>query len=154
MQMNVLLNAEFSEEAERIRRRYFPGATSQQIRDSYLLNLCIENFDDTAEVEALLPYFAQDNSRKTQKMITLQAGSFEKLRRLALRLNRSNASTLRALIAYRVDHLEEGNTAEKMAPEVGSKQFLTKEIHILEKQLKIACQTLEKIQRYIEKEEE
>lgn len=152
MQINIALAATAKDDAEKIRRRNFPTADARQIRDSYIYDrLCIANFDDTSE--ALLPYFEDDErSIKVQRMITIQSSSHEKLKQLASQLNRSAASTLRALIAYRLDHLENDTVVEIKPLESDVARLVAEKIDFLQIQLNTASKTLEEIRSLLGEE--
>ena len=114
MQINIALTDNNSEQAEVLRRQWFPSASSQQIRDSFIFNEVIDRFQGDP-VEVLADYFrSDDDSRTAQRRITLRQDTNERLRTIASVANKPIAATLRALIAYAVDNLAVTDAAKEL----------------------------------------
>ena len=78
MQINIALTDNNPEQAETLRSQWYPSASSQQIRDSFIFNEVIDRFQGDP-VEVLADYFrSDDDSRTAQRRI---AGRSASLRR-------------------------------------------------------------------------
>ena len=64
MQINIALTDNNPEQAEALRSRWYPSASPQQIRDSFIFNEVIDRFQgDPVEVPA--DYFRNDDDSRT-----------------------------------------------------------------------------------------
>ena len=149
MQINIALTDNNSEQAEILRSQWYPSASSQQIRDSFIFNEVIDRFQGDP-VEVLADYFrSDDDSRTAQRRITLRQDTNERLRTIASVANKPIAATLRALIAHAVDNLS-ATDAKKQAEaqtDATQLQLLNEKIAQLERQLKACTKTLEDIKQ-------
>lgn len=148
MQINIALTDNNPEQAEALRSRWYPSASSQQIRDSFIFNEVIDRFQGDP-VEVLADYFRSDDSRTAQRRITLRQDTNERLRTIASVANKPIAATLRALIAHAVDNLAVGDAKEQVEAQsdAAQLQLLNEKIAQLEKQLAACTKTLEDIKR-------
>ena len=149
MQINIALTDNNPEQAETLRSRWYPSASSQQIRDSFIFNEVIDRFQGDP-VEVLADCFRNDDdSRTAQRRITLRQDTNERLRTIASVANKPIAATLRALIAHAVDNLAVGDAKEQVEAQsdAAQLQLLNEKIAQLERQLKVCTKTLEDIKR-------
>ncbi|MDO5792089.1 MAG: hypothetical protein Q4Q41_05955 [Coriobacteriia bacterium] len=149
MQINIALTDTNSEQAEILRGQWYPSASSQQIRDSFIFNEVIDRFQGDP-IEVLADYFRRDDdSRTAQRRITLRQDTNERLRTIASVANKPIAATLRALIAHAVDNLAPRDAKEQVEAQadVTQLQLLNEKIAQLERQLKACTKTLEDIKR-------
>ena len=149
MQINIALTDTNSEQAEILRGQWYPSASSQQIRDSFIFNEVIDRFQGDP-IEVLADYFRRDDdSRTAQRRITLRQDTNERLRTIASVANKPIAATLRALIAHAVDNLAPRDAKEQVEAQadVTQLQLLNEKITQLERQLKACTKTLEDIKR-------
>lgn len=149
MQINIALTDINSEQAEILRGQWYPSASSQQIRDSFIFNEVIDRFQGDP-IEVLADYFRRDDdSRTAQRRITLRQDTNERLRTIASVANKPIAATLRALIAHAVDNLAPRDAKEQVEAQADATQLqlLNEKIAQLERQLKVCTKTLEDIRR-------
>lgn len=149
MQINIALTDINSEQAEILRGQWYPSASSQQIRDSFIFNEVIDRFQGDP-IEVLADYFRRDDdSRTAQRRITLRQDTNERLRTIASVANKPIAATLRALIAHAVDNLAPRDAKEQVEAQADATQLqlLNEKIAQLERQLKVCTKTLEDIKR-------
>ena len=147
MQINIALTDNHSEQAETLRSQWYPSASSQQIRDSFIFNEVVDRFQGDP-VEVLDDYFRNDDdSRTAQRRITLRQDTNERLRTIASVANKPIAATLRALIAHAIDDLAVGDAKERVGAQADAAQLqlLNEKIAQLEKQLEACSKTLEDI---------
>ena len=144
MQINIALTDNNPEQAEILRGQWYPSASSQQIRDSFIFNEVIDRFQGDP-VEVLADYFRNDDdSRTAQRRITLRQDTT-----IASVANKPIAATLRALIAHAVDSLAVDDAKEQVEAQSDATQLqlLNEKIAQLEKQLAACTKTLEDIKR-------
>lgn len=149
MQINIALTDNNSEQAEVLRSQWYPSASSQQIRDSFIFNEVIDRFQGDP-VEVLADYFrSDDDSRTAQRRITLRQDTNERLRTIASVANKPIAATLRALIAHAVDNLAvtDAKKQAEVQTDATQVQLLNEKIAQLEKQLEACTKTLEDIKQ-------
>lgn len=149
MQINIALTDINSEQAEILRGQWYPSASSQQIRDSFIFNEVIDRFQGDP-IEVLADYFRRDDdSRTAQRRITLRQDTNERLRTIASVANKPIAATLRALIAHAVDNLAPRDAKEQVEAQADATQLqlLNEKIAQLERQLKVCTKTLEDIKQ-------
>ncbi len=147
MQVNIAMNEDSKEQAAYLRAAYFPDKTSRQIRDSFIFDQCIVQFND--DIKVLQTYITRELPCTTsQRMLSLKAESYERLKCIAAALNVSVAATFRAIIAYSVEHIDgktniTGNEMNSETAEIT--QTLTVKITALEKQLTECTQSIAEI---------
>lgn len=149
MQINIALTDNNSEQAEVLRSQWYPSASSQQIRDSFIFNEVIDRFQGDP-VEVLADYFrSDDDSRTAQRRITLRQDTNERLRTIASVTNKPIAATLRALIAHAVDNFAVTDAKKQAEAQTDATQLqlLNEKIAQLEKQLEACTKTLEDIKQ-------
>lgn len=154
MQINIALDIDNKKQAEIIRKVKYPNTTVNQIRDAFIFNQCIDEFND--DLQVLLIYAERDKDCQiVQRMLTIKAESNERLKTIAASLKLSVAATYRSIIAYSVDKVSDDNIVAEEMPDVKlatENQRLREKVALLENQL-IACnKTLEDIKAILYEE--
>ena len=144
MQINVFLKKNSNEQAETIRKEWFPTTTSNQTRDAFIFNDCITRFE--GKPEDLLEYLEEDEEIETvQRKVTIKSESNDRLKTIAAAINKPISTTYRAIIAYTIATLSDTNNEEVVVEPVGVSQLLVEKIAMLEKQMEACNQTLKEI---------
>ncbi len=150
MQINIALEKNNDEQAATIREAWYPNTTSRQTRDAFIFNNCIDRYK--GKPEDLFPIIERDEGNATvQRMLTIKNESNERLKTIALAINKSIAATYRAIIAYTIENLDVTESEEKATEPVGVSQLLMEKVAKLEKQLEACNQTLKEIKELTEK---
>lgn len=155
MQINIALNNNNREQAEKLRKIKYPNTTAKQTRDSFIFNECIDNFQDFPE--ALLEYIRVDENEqngKEQRMLTIKNDSNERLKTLASALNTSIAATYRSIIAYSIDKINEDSgkiTRSIMEKENDNAQLIIEKVALLETELAACNSTIKEIRNLLGK---
>lgn len=149
MQINVALAKNSHEQAAAIRQAYYPNTTANQTRDAFIFNVCIDQFAEAPEI--LREYLENDQQSETlQRMVTIKAESYSRLKSIAASLDASIASTYRSIIAYTVRKIAGCDVkpkADKAADSI--KQILKENVSLLEAQLRECRKTLSALQALI-----
>ena len=144
MQINVYLEKESYEQAETLRRAWFPTTTANQTRDAFIFNECIDRFQGNPE--SLLAYLEKPEENGTvQRKVTIKSVSNDRLHTLAAAINKTIASTYRAIIAYTIDHLPVSEEKGKTAEPAGLSQIIMEKLTQLEKQMEACSRTIREI---------
>lgn len=144
MQINIFFNKNSAEQAEIIRQAWYSTTSSNQTRDAFIFNECIDHFE--GEPEELLNYLEEDEDNETvQRKVTIKSQSNEVLKNIAAAINKPVSTAYRAIIAYTIDHLPDKKDEDKMAESAGVPQLLKVKISLLEKQIEACNQTLKEI---------
>ena len=143
MQINVFLKKNSDEQAETIRKVFYPTTTSKTTRDAFIFDDSITRFD--GKPEDLLEYLEEDDEIEiVQKKVTIKSESNDRLKTIAAAINKTISATYRAIIAYTIDNLSSNNEECTTEP-VGVSQLLVEKIALLEKQMESCNQTLKEI---------
>lgn len=144
MQINVFLKKNSDEQAEAIRKVFYPTTTSKTTRDAFIFDDSITRFD--GKPEDLLEYLEEDDEIETvQRKVTIKSESNDRLKTIAAAINKPISATYRAIIAYTIDNLSSNKNAENTTEPVGVSQLLVEKIALLEKQMEACNQTLKEI---------
>ena len=143
MQINVFLKKNSKEQAEIIRKEWYPTTTANQTRDAFIFNDCITRFE--GKPEELLEYLEEDEIETVQRKVTIKIESNDRLKTIAAAIDKPVSTTYRAIIAYTIDHLLDTDNEEVVAEPVGVSQLLVEKIALLEKQMEACNQTLKEI---------
>lgn len=143
MQINVFLKKNSSEQAEIIRKEWYPTTTSNQTRDAFIFNDCITRFE--GKPEDLLKYLEEEEVEIIQRKVTIKSESNDRLKTIAAVINKPISTTYRAIIAYTIDTISDTNNEEVVAEPVGVSQLLVEKIELLEKQMEACNKTLKEI---------
>lgn len=143
MQINIALNNNSDVQAETIRRRWFKTTTSQQTRDSFIFNECIDRFDGNPE--DLIPYMGKDEESIVTRRLTIKSTSLDRMKTIASGLQKPLAATYRAIISYTIDKLSATEDEETAVSPVSVSKLLIEKIAQLEKQMETCCQTMKEI---------
>lgn len=144
MQINVFLKKNSNEQAEAIRKEWYPTTTSKQTRDAFIFDDSITRFG--GKPEDLLEYLEEDEEIETvQRKVTIKSESNDRLKTIAAAINKPISTTYRAIIAYTIDNLSATENEENTAEPVGVSQLLVEKIALLEKQMEACNQTLKEI---------
>lgn len=150
MQVNVLLKSNSCEQADFIRKHWYPTTTARQTRDAFIFNECIDRYK--GEPEDLVTYLERCEGNETvQRKVTIKRESFERLKAIAAAINKPTTTTYRAIIAYTIDNLSNTEYDEQVAEPVGISQILLEKIAQLEQQMKTCNQTLKEIKELTRK---
>jgi hypothetical protein len=149
MQINVFLKKNSNEQAEIIRKEWFPTTTSNTTRDAFIFDDSITRF--SGKPEDLLKYLKEDDEIETvQRKVTIKSDSNDRLKTIAAAINKPISATYRAIIAYTIDHLPPAKSEENAKEPVGVSQLLVEKIALLEKQMEACSQTLNEIKALME----
>ena len=146
MQINIALCKNNREQADIIRKVYYPNTTANQTRDAFIFNQCIDGFKD--DLDVLKVYLKKDEQLETvQRMLTIKSDSNERLKTIAASLNASIAATYRSIIAYSVDKIDKCEIEVKVDESYDSlkQQVLKEKISLLEVQLADCSKTITEI---------
>ena len=148
MRMNLILASNNVEQAEKIRRFYFPDADSFTVRDSYIFGYAVDVFAEDIEDEKLEKYFSDDsNATLVSRMVTLKQKTRERLNTLAKNKGTSISAICRAIIAYTIDNLPEEK--EEAIRDNAKDSKINELIKSLELQLKAADDTIKELKKLV-----
>ena len=149
--MNLILASNNVEQAEKIRRFYFPDADSFTVRDSYIFGYAVDVFAEDIEDEKLGKYFSDDsNATLVSRMVTLKQKTRERLNTLAKNKGTSMSSVIRAIIAYTaytIDNLPKEK--EETIRDNAKDSKINELIKSLELQLQAAEDTIEELKKLV-----
>ena len=152
MRLNVVLQKNYGELLQVIREYLFPGAGPKEVRDSYVVNWVIDNFE--AGINVLEPYLKEGLPLADPKMFTISAGAWNKIHSLGEEMG-SLAAALRTLLDYSVSQIKSGQTTETPPPPLtaAKKTALKNRIIELQDLLAKAEESLEAIKAIVEEQE-
>ena len=134
MQINIFFNKNSAEQAETIRQAWYSTTSSNQTRDAFIFNECIDHFE--GDPTELLDYLEEDEENETiQRKVTIKSQSNEVLKSIAAAINKPVSTTYRAIIAYTIDHLSDTKDKEKTAETAEVSRLLKAKIALMEKTL-------------------
>ena len=145
MQMNLGVDVNNRQQADQLRRTYFPNTSSKQTRDSFIFDQCITSFKD--DPKELLPFIEDDEkTEKVQRMVTLKSETNSRLRTIAGSIGKPIATTFRAIIAYSIAHIDDDFVEEvKPVNNAGVLQLIGEKIELLQTQIDASNRTLDEI---------
>ena len=108
MQINITLDANSVNQAQMIRKAWYPYTTGRQTRDAFIFNECIDRFDGYPE-DLLKIVEREEGGVTVQRMLTINVDSNNRLRTLASSIDQSLDATYRALIAYTIEKIGDQN---------------------------------------------
>lgn len=149
MQMNMALQVDHRNQAEQLRRKYFPNTTPKETRDSFIFDFCVASFQ--ADPKELLPFIENDEiSEKVQRMITLKTSTNARLRTISGSIGKPIAATLRAIIAWSIFHIDDESAQEvKPVSNAGVLQLVCEKIQLMETQEAALQRTLGEIKELL-----
>lgn len=103
MKVNMQMHANFVEQTDILRKKYYPNSKRTDYRSSFLCNQIIDWFDIN-DIDVLNIFFEEDSKfDKYPRTITFREASYKKLCDVANVINKTPACVLRCLISYYLD---------------------------------------------------
>lgn len=124
-----------------MREKRHPGATESEVRDGFLTGEAVDLYKDDPRL--LLQYIQDEKGTELmQRMLALRSDTYTHLQNIAKTIDQPVSPTLRAVLSYTVDHLDD--EIEQAIP-----NELATKISLLESQIEKCNETLRDIKAYI-----
>ena len=149
MQINISLDKDNIQQAATLRSAWFQNCTVRQVKDAFIFDQSISRFD--AEPSDLLPFF--HSGEIVQRMITIKAETYQRLKEIAAVLEKPMAATLRAIIAYTIAQLSDNPPKTNTQISPSTLAVLREKLLLLEQQAEACNNTIAAIKSLITEEE-